>query len=119
MQAQLETEYKIRLTIEHGDALGGVLTLGVHIDLDVPTRMTLKVVRMIVRRPEVEQWLREQLEDLALSPHVKITPLGVNMRWIRATPIEGTTNRMLVQLFGASNAQDAAALANSLPIKVY
>ena len=119
MQATLHTEYKIGLTVERGDALGGVLTLEVRVDLDVPTNMTQKVVRMIVRRPEVERWLRDQLADLALNPHIKVEPLGVNMHWIRATPIEGTKNRMLVQLFGANNAQNAAHLADSLPIKVY
>lgn len=81
--------------------------------------MTQKVVRMIVRRPEVERWLRDHLIDLALSPHIKVEPLSVDMHWIRATPVEGTQNRVLVQIFGAKSAQDAAELANKLPIKVF
>lgn len=34
MQATLQTDYKITLTVEHGDALGGVLTLEIRADLD-------------------------------------------------------------------------------------
>ena len=119
MQDSLQTEYKFTLSVTNRDLQGGTIpTLEVRIESDVPTRTTDKLVRMLVRRPEVEKWLRDELTDLSVNPNCIWQPFPASLRWIRATPIHGTPF-MLVQLFGAKDAHDAANLAGRLKIKVY
>lgn len=119
MEQTLAIEYKFRLVIDYRENTGNcVPTLNIQVVADVPTRMTEKLVRMLVRRPEVEKWLRDELVDLATSPDVKWQPFGMSPHWIRATPIHNS-NRMLIQLFSANSAEEAVRLAHELKIKVY